>query len=1810
MKIKARISRALASSVVLVLSVNQATADNGAWAVDSNGSWSTATNWLAGIVADGAGFTADFSFDQAADTTVTLDSARTIGNLVFGDPAPVGTTGSWILSGANVLTLAGPTPTVTVGTLGTDRIATISSVITGAAGLVKAGPGTLVLAAANTYTGSTVVNGGMLTLSAANSYAGGTVIASGATLNAGNAGALGSGAVTNHGTLNLTVANVTYSGLATSMSGTGTLNLNNLGTGSNTVIVNGDYSAFSGIINVGASAAAGAGKIQLNGFDNAATTVNVFPNATVFVAAGTHNAGIVLNGGDTGEALGQLRFQGATTTWAGPVTLAGDITTTNDAHLGVDAGSVGTISGAIGETGGPRNLIKGGTAAGTLVLTGLNTYTGQTILKNGSINVAVLNNTGVAGNLGQHGTIDIGSGGTGATLVYSGTGETTDRAINLAGTTGGAAITQSGASGLLKLTGGVTATQPGRKTLTLQGGTAANGEMAGVISNSSAVGTTLLTTAFAAAATTVTLNSVEGVALGAAISGAGLDPSTTITFINGNVVTLSTPAIGAGVANQAMAVTGVVNASLLTKAGTGTWTLSGANTFTGPVALNGGTLIAANPNCFGSLPNTVTLSVNGGATVDFATDTSIAPYTFATSSNNPSTLIANRATPGAGITHTTGPAVLGNNVVTFAAGTNVTSGTASFTLPSVNLSAGGAGTCTLNPTTATVAITGPTNIGSNNAAKTLNLGGSNVGNRISGDISNGINAFSLAKSGTSTWTVSGINTFTGTTTVAGGTLQLDYSSQDNTKLADVAALVLGGGTLEMAGGTHSEVVSATTLSAGTSSTVTRSGGATGVLHMNTITPGAGAAVRFTEPNIATTDNSNTNGILGSWAFITSGGVTEWASTAGGPDGLIVAYTGYADITRLGPSTVPNDATQNVRIIEGGSSGNITLAGSPLTEINSLQMTASGGTATIAPTAISDVLMVGNETGGGIFLASGSGGLTIGTTVDDGFLTTGLTANATAATLNLINDSGNEAVINATITNNGTDVVSLGKVGTGRLLLNGTNTFTGNVGIGGGSVVVGNPAALSVPAATSTVTVGGGATLDLNGNSISVANLNAPTGSTVTDHNGTPGISTLSLTNQSSNIAGLLLDGANRTLALRVANFNGAFLLSNGANTFSGGIVLANSAGGTRMAPGAITAGAYGTGPIAVGEVATDRVGIYFATANQTLTNPIIANTGLGTDRVGTFRADATGIVLTGTMTAGASDFTVSTNGTGGVTMTGKVTGNNGLKLLSHTLGGTALTVTLSNAAGSNDYLGNTTINENPQAARNYTLALGAADQIPNGIGKGDLIINTNGTGVGKFNLNGFSDTINGLFGNGTVDGVSGTPTLTLGDEDITATFSGVITDAAGALAITKIGTGVQTLSAANTYAGATTVNAGTLVLTSTTTSPGFTVAAGAVLEFAPAAIVTNGAATTFSGLGTIRKTGAGNLTWGGGAATFAMASGSLIDVQNGIFTGGSSANEIWTNNRSDLNVALGARFDGVEENIRVDVLTGAGTVSSGYPHPRYQRFTFGVDGGSGTFDGVLVNGSTVGNFAKEGAGTQTLTGVNTYTGSTTVNGGTLSLAQACLSNTGAVIIASGAVLNLTHSATDVVGSFTINGTLLPPGIYDNATHPASITGSGKLQVLSSFQLWALASGLDGTPGKENGPTADPDGDGDNNLAEFAFGGNPLSGSSKINAFVLSADSDFDADTDKELILTVAVRKTTPVFAGSPAPTAMVDGVAYTIEGGTTLSDFPTTQVNVVPTPITTGLPALGADYGYRSFSLDGSIGILSKGFLRAKATAP
>ncbi len=188
-----------------------------------------------------------------------------------------------------------------------------------------------------------------------------------------------------------------------------------------------------------------------------------------------------------------------------------------------------------------------------------------------------------------------------------------------------------------------------------------------------------------------------------------------------------------------------------------------------------------------------------------------------------------------------------------------------------------------------------------------------------------------------------------------------------------------------------------------------------------------------------------------------------------------------------------------------------------------------------------------------------------------------------------------------------------------------------------------------------------------------------------------------------------------------------------------------------------------------------------------------------------------------------------------------------------------------------------------------------------------------------------------------------------------ATINSLLT---GTVGLTLAGGGALTLGTGNPYTGNTTISAGTLTLESTTASPQITIASAAVLDLNGA--ISNNANTIFAGAGVLRKTGTGQVTWGAPSATFNLQAGSLIDVEAGTFVGGSSANEVWTNNLSGLNVATGATFLGVEANVNVDALTGSGTISSGYPGAGYAAFTFGVNGGSGTFAGVLADGERLG----------------------------------------------------------------------------------------------------------------------------------------------------------------------------------------------------------------------------------------------------------
>ncbi|MCX7421143.1 MAG: autotransporter-associated beta strand repeat-containing protein, partial [Planctomycetia bacterium] len=383
--------------------------------------------------------------------------------------------------------------------------------------------------------------------------------------------------------------------------------------------------------------------------------------------------------------------------------------------------------------------------------------------------------------------------------------------------------------------------------------------------------------------------------------------------------------------------------------------------------------------------------------------------------------------------------------------------------------------------------------------------------------------------------------------------------------------------------------------------------------------------------------------------------------------------------------------------------------------------------------------------------------------------------------------------------------------------------------------------------------------------------------------------------------------------------------------------------------------------------------------------------------------------------------------------------DNNFSLTTENIGSGGGTLTLS---GANTYSGTTTVNFG-----GLTLSGGSAI-----IDTGAVVLANTAGVVLTLSSN---ETIGSLSGGGTTGGnvALGANTLTTGDATNT-TFSGVISGVGGSLV--KQGAGTFTLSGDNTYTGSTTIDAGRLTLQGTYGSNAFVIGASSVLEL-NAATNRDYASATFSGAGTLEKTGAGTAFWGVGAATFNMASGSLIDVQAGTFTGGSSGNEVWTNNLADLNVASGATFNGVEADVRVDAITGLGTITSGYNGSG--SVTFGLDNASSTFDGIFAETHGPGSgFVKAGSGTITLNGANTHTSTTTVSAGTLKLGNGAALGTIAVgtTVLSGAVLDLNGQSigTEAV---TLNGTGGGTGALINSSGTAaSLSGNITLASASSI----------------------------------------------------------------------------------------------------------------------------------------------------------
>jgi len=378
-------------------------------------------------------------------------------------------------------------------------------------------------------------------------------------------------------------------------------------------------------------------------------------------------------------------------------------------------------------------------------------------------------------------------------------------------------------------------------------------------------------------------------------------------------------------------------------------------------------------------------------------------------------------------------------------------------------------------------------------------------------------------------------------------------------------------------------------------------------------------------------------------------------------------------------------------------------------------------------------------------------------------------------------------------------------------------------------------------------------------------------------------------------------------SVEVAKAGSSTLTLTGTNTYTGDTTI-NASAGTLQVGGAgqLDEGDY-AGNVSIGSGATFD---YSSSAAQTLSGEI---SGAGVlAKAGSSTLTLSGVnTYTGTTTIAASGGTLRIDSAGqlgnGDYATNIVIGSSATfdyrssvdQILSGTITGDGTltkaggaTLTLS---GANTYAGNTTIDAG-------TIKLSGGSAIPDGTGKGDVAVD------GTLDLNGTSETINGLSGSGTVDNsAAGAATLTVGGDDDSSSFSGAITNSSGALAFNKLGTGTLTLSGVHGYTGNTAIGdgGGTLRISGAGRLDGgdyagaISIGIGATLDYSSSADQILGG--DISGEGALTMAGSGALTLSGlnlysGATTVSdgtllvngsLASGSTVAVGNGATLGGS-----------------------------------------------------------------------------------------------------------------------------------------------------------------------------------------------------------------------------------------------------------------------------------------------------------------------------------
>ena len=294
----------------------------------------------------------------------------------------------------------------------------------------------------------------------------------------------------------------------------------------------------------------------------------------------------------------------------------------------------------------------------------------------------------------------------------------------------------------------------------------------------------------------------------------------------------------------------------------------------------------------------------------------------------------------------------------------------------------------------------------------------------------------------------------------------------------------------------------------------------------------------------------------------------------------------------------------------------------------------------------------------------------------------------------------------------------------------------------------------------------------------------------------------------------------------------------------------------------------------------------------------------------------------------------------------------------------------------------------------------------------------------------------------------------------------------GAGALTKNSSGGLTLNNANTYAGATILNAGTLTLNNAASASSNNITLnGGLLTLGvvkPANTLNIAGSAQISGGNSSGNTGIKNVTGSSnvlvtvtGGTTFDLtgdmtAYSGTISLTNGTgnfvrFNGSTgSALATWNlaGNLIDLNVRSGATAInlGALSGVAGSTLTGRGGSSNNGQTTMF----IGANGASTLFDGLIRDGfggaASLTHVVKQGAGTLTLSAANTYTGTTVVSNGVLALTGTGSINTSSTItITAAGVVDVTGrgDSTLVLGSQTLRGDGTVRGSLDSTAGTVS-----------------------------------------------------------------------------------------------------------------------------------------------------------------------